>query len=243
MNIYFNHKNMKLLNSWSYWIGLFVLCWNSGAYAQLQVLKREKTVEVISEYAYWVTSMCEQGCTNIDLGPYKLTTALKGIPQYKRGIVVWAKGDFVLVKDLPTIAGPRANTSMRGQKMVMRKLEVKQHKEIKFVQIFMNNKAKENFANGADFSIDFAFTNPLEKAIKFKITMANKTKKVMLDAQAKKTISMLIPAAKNKAYINYLIVNESFFLRNFSNSLKMAESSGLVIYLNNSIYPPTIAKK
>lgn len=245
MNISYSQRKVKSVNIWFLRAVLLSCCWLSTtmSYGQVQILKRQQPIEIISEYAYWVTSMCEQGCTNIDLGPYKLVTALKDIPQYKRGIVVWAKGDFVLVKDLPTIAGPRANTSMRGQKVVMRKIDVKKHKEVAFVKVAMLDGEKENMANNADFKIHFTFTNPLDRKIKFKLNIAESSTKVVLDANAKKVIAMTIPAAKNKAYINYLIVNENFYLRNFSNSLKVAERTGLVVYLNGSVYPPTLAKK
>lgn len=223
-----------------------VLCLLSGitiAYGQIQIVKRQKPIQVIAEYAYWVTSMCEQGCTNIDLGPYKLTKSLKDIPQYKRGLVVWAKGAFVLVKDLPTIAGPRANASLRGQKVMMRKIDVKTHQEVKFVQIAMSEQAKTKLANQEDFAIDFIFENPLEKPVKFKLTFDGNTTKVSLEAKAKKTVSLGVPANKSNSYLNYRIVNENFVFKEYEASLKVAERSGLVIYLNGSVYPTSLAKK
>ncbi|WP_045114010.1 hypothetical protein [Microscilla marina] len=219
------------------------LCSSITCYGQIQIIKRQQPVQVISEYAYWVSSMCEQGCTNIDLGPYKLTKSLKDIPQYKRGVVVWAKGQFVLVKDLPSIAGPRANKSMRGQKVVMRKIDVQNHKEVKFVHIAMSKQAKNKLANQEDFSIDFTFVNPLAKPIQFKLTVGDKTNNVELGADGKKTISVDVPAEKSKSYLNYMVVNENFVFKKYAASLKVAERSGLVIYLNGSVYPKSLAKK
>jgi hypothetical protein len=216
---------------------------NNIAQGQIQIIKRQQPIQVIAEYAYWVTSMCEQGCTNIDLGPYKLTKALKDIPQYKRGMVVWAKGNFVLVKDLPTIAGPRANTSMRGQKVVMRKIDVKEHQEVNFVQVTMSEKAKAKLANNEDFAVDFTFKNPLKKPIKFKFTFDNKTTKVSLGVAEQKTLSFDVPNNKSRSYLSYRIVNENFVLKKYAASLKVAERSGLIIYLNGSIYPTRLAKK
>lgn len=216
---------------------------NNIAQGQIQIVKRQQPIQVIAEYAYWVTSMCEQGCTNIDLGPYKLTKALKDIPQYKRGMVVWAKGNFVLVKDLPTIAGPRASTSMRGQKIIMRKIDVKEHREVNFVQIAMSENAKAKLANNEGFSVDFTFKNPLKKPIKFKFTFDDKTSKVSLGAAEQKTLSFDVPKNKSRAYLNYRIVNEDFIFKKYAISLKVAERSGLIIYLNGSIYPTRLAKK
>lgn len=222
---------------------LICLYGNNIAQGQIQIVKRQQPIQVIAEYAYWVTSMCEQGCTNIDLGPYKLTKALKDIPQYKRGMVVWAKGNFVLVKDLPTIAGPRANTSLRGQKVVMRKIDVKEHQEVKFVQIAMPEKAKAKLANNEDFSVDFTFQNPLKKPIKFKLAFDDKTVKVNLGAAEAKTLSFDVPINKSREYLNYRIVNENFVFKKYTASLKVAERSGLIIYLNGSVYPTRLAKK
>jgi len=199
-----------------------------------KVAMGQNTINVIGVYSHWETSMCSQNCTNIHVGEYEITEPLCNLPQWTSDRCVFVEGQFVTVKEKPTVAGPFANKNNDDKTIDVRKINVLENKEIKFPEIRIEKSEIEKYQSKRDFLIQMTFENPLDTELKIKIILNSSEQKLTIAPNATQTIDFEAKQT-DMLYLNLKIVNDFYDENKQNESLQKAEANGLVVYVSKTI--------
>lgn len=198
-----------------------------------------QNIKVIGIYSHWVTSMCSQNCTNINVGDYEITSPLQNLPEWTTDRCAYIEGEFVKVKELPTIAGPRANTKNADKEIEVRKIKVNKSKEVRFPELNIEKSEIEKHNNNEDFTVQMTFDNPVDTELKIKIIVNNQEEKVTLPPKSSETVDFKI-SHTDMYYINLKIVNNFYSVDKANESLEKAEKQGMVVYVSKTFRVETL---
>ncbi len=122
-------------------------------------------ITMFGNYSEQVISMCSQGCEFYEIGAFRLTEALEldredGMA-IKMSVSVMASGEIVTVKELPTIAGPKADNSKSGVYQKVERLKVSDFSEIDVLEYTIDDENYKEFKAGNDYYLNIKIKSPI----------------------------------------------------------------------------------
>ncbi len=209
-------------------VSIFVFYSNLG-------FSQKDEIQVIGIYAHWETSMCVQGCVNIDLAHYQLIAPLEGLPYGTTNKIMYVKGKFKTVENEYVVAGANPDVSLVGKTYKIKKIEVEEYEEVDFLKIDITPEEKAKKEKGATFNINFDFSNPTKKDIDLKVKINDaKFQEFTLPASGSTKIRYLTEINDFNAY-EILVVNASVGDIDSKKAFKKAESKGIVVHYTKTL--------
>lgn len=204
---------------------------------QNQTMYSQDEIQVIGIYAHWIISMCSQNCERYQLAVYDLTKPLDCFKLHTTNQTAYAKGKFVQVKELPTVAGPNAKIENPDGKIQVTKLQVSESKKIDFPELSITPSEARKFNEKKAYSLQLTFKNPVKEqlVIKTRVGSNNQFQQIQLPPSGTQTIEYQIPATVRHEYPEILVVNDFFDPDSSKENISRAQANGFLIFVKKTV--------
>ncbi len=206
----------------------------SNLFCQNQEKKKTDEKIIIGDYSYWVNSMCSQNCDYISIGNFRVPEKIQEFRMNEK-VCIKAVGEFVTMKELPTIAGPNPKVENPDDSIEVERFKISEYEKFDFPKVKLTKSNKKLFENKEAYKITFSFENPFDFDLEIKYNFNyTKLKKLIIPAKTKKEITETSLIFEEWETFEIYVRNTFFKLKDDTYYTKVKKEN-IIIDVNKSV--------
>lgn len=207
-------------------------------------------VTIVGNYSEHVVSMCAQGCEFYEIGVFRLTKSLPIDEKtrlelvYQRSVPMVVTGELKIVQDLPTVAGPQADTEYMGKYVDVEHFEAESFEVVNIVKTSISEQDFASYTDKKDYSIKVTVLNPTDRELKLKIrTDFNKFENFKIEPKGESSVICFVKNEGWSSNIKLMLTEQSVQEDDiFKHAYEQGKKSGFLFFYEDYIEIKNITK-